>query len=58
MIVVSRIKKYVKDNHELRVAEAAMTALEKQVEALIDKAAAKAKADKKKTIQGPHLFEG
>jgi histone H3/H4 len=55
LVIVSKIKKHVKDNHELRTSEEVLTALSTMVSEALASAAAKAKADKRKTIAARDL---
>lgn len=50
LVVTSKIKKLVKDIHDLRTSEEAIQALSTLVLDAVSKAAAAAKADKRKTI--------
>jgi histone H3/H4 len=51
VIVVSKLKDHVKEEHELRISEEAINDLDGRIKELVKKAADAAKADKRGTIK-------
>lgn len=50
LVVVSKIKEYVKTKADLNTSDAVATKLTEQIEKLLDNAIEKAKKDKRKTV--------
>ena len=57
LVVASKIKKHLKDKHGMRSSEDTLDALTTLVTAACAKAAAKAQADKRKTVQGKDFVD-
>ena len=52
LVIASKIKKHLKDAHGMRSSEDSLAALTDIVKVACAKAAGKAQADKRKTVQG------